>query len=323
MKKMFFPYCPGIPWYVGNDKVIKTKLISPVEDVITGDINVVCHGGLLESYYSLSAFEYFKLKFPYNNLIWHGDKKYKHILSSQDIARFSEKISPKIADSYPIHLFKDANNNTYFNLLNNYLNKRSYLGNKVKTNISTFIKCFNNNFMLDDLKKWSPKFRSYPEDLYFDKWKSLYKKLLEKPYILILPDKVEKSMSNSFYIGLSINEIKGLISILQSRGIYTIVMSNNNSMYYGGINYIDYDFFRFTRLAENAKVVLSRQIDFAIISQLMFKHKIYSFYNYKMKNRSGAIMYQINGFDPTYKYMDYKNRVPSLTQAILQQVFSL
>lgn len=317
MNKMFFPYCPGIPWNVDKNKIIKQKMISPISDIVTGDINIVCHSGLMESYYSMSAFEFFKTKFPYHNLYWHGNDKFSSLIKSQGIASFSNKISSKISDTYPIHLFKDVNNNTYFNLLNNYFIIKNYLGIEVNKNKINFLKWFDKNFMLDSLKNWLPKFRFLEEDIYFDKWLSLYKNIINKPYVLIIPDKIEISSSNHYYMNLTLNEIRAISSILYSHGIYTIIMSNNNSNYFGGINYIDYNFFRFLKISDGAKAVLSNQIDFSIIAYLRKNKKIYAHHCNKIKNRVGSIMNYAYGFDINYNYISKKNKILSICDSLL------
>lgn len=323
MSKIYLPYSPGLPWEINKNKIIIRKNYLLNNKFITGDINVVCNGGLLESFFSTFAIEYIKYKYPYKNIIWHGPESHKFIIKNQGIATCSNLIDKKISESYPVPFFKDLDNNSYFNLLDNYFFHKDYLGNIKNKNLSNFIDTFNSNFMLDNLLEYPIKYRVSSNDNDFLNWKSLNKNILNKPYILILPDRLENSLHHLNYVNLTMMEIRGLISILSSHGIQSIVMSEDQSKYYGNIKFIKYSFDRFLELSKNAKVVLSAQPDYSIISLFGSNAHVYSYYSkYMPKIKLKSIIKRIKGrVAPDYSYVKYKNTLSMLSSDIVKRIY--
>jgi hypothetical protein len=323
MKTLCLPYCPGIPWNINDQEVIVRKLNGDPQALLTKDLNIVCHGGLLESFISTFAIEYLKYKHPYKKIIWHGSQEFKHVIDYQGIATYSNEITSEVANSYPIHFFKDKENNTYFNLLDNYLDYHTYLGKKIKKNKMNFIDTFNKNFMLENLMKHKLQCRNKPEDLEFISWCNLNKNILNKPYVVILPDRLTTSMHHLDFMNFSMMELRGLTSVLNSKGIQVIIMSNDPSKYYGNFKFIKYSFARFLSLAVNSKIVLSRQPDFSLIALMISRANVYSYMIRHMpKIKLKPSIRRIKGrIDPDWKYLKRQNTIPLLIEDITRRIY--
>jgi|LauGreDrversion4_2_1035121.scaffolds.fasta_scaffold25751_2 hypothetical protein len=323
MKRLCLPYCPGIPWDINDQDMIVKKLNGDPRYLLTKNINIVCHGGLLESFFSTYAIEYIKTKYPEKNIFWHGKEEFKDLIKNQGLANYSSEITEEISNSYPIHFFKDKENNTYFNLLDNYQNYHTYLGRDFKKNKNNFIDVFNKNFMIDNLLHHPFKSRNISQDFEYTAWCKLNKNVLSKPYVLILPDRLTGSMHKQDFVNLTMMELRALSSVLSLNGIQTIIMSNDHSKYYGNFKFIKYSFSRFLSLAQNAKVVLSRQPDYSIISLLMFKSSTYSYYLRHMpKIKLKPTMRRVKGaVDPEWRYLKYQNTLPAMIEQIIRKIY--
>lgn len=208
-------------------------------------------------------------------------------------------------------------------MLDNYFNYHTYLGKKIKSNKLNFIDTINKNFMLSKVLDHKIKFRVDVRDKEFESWLKLNKTILSKPYVLFLPDRLTSSLHNSDFINFSPMEIRALASVLNSKGIQVIVMSNDQSKYYGNFKFIKYSFNRFMHLAESAKVVLSRQPDFSLISLIMYKTNTYSYFLRHMpKIKLKPTIRRIKGqVDPNWKYLKWQNTLPNLIDSIVRSVY--
>jgi len=323
MKSLCLPYCPGIPWDINDQDMIVKKLKGEFRSLTTKNINVVCHGGLLESFFSTFCIEYFKLKYPEKNIFWHGREEFKEIIKLQGAANYSSEITKEISGSYPIHFFKDKENNAYFNLLDNYFEYHTYLGKKIKKNKNNFIDIFNKNFMLDKLLNYPFVLRNQDRDIEFEAWCKLNKYVINKPYILILPDRLTHSLHKLDFINFSMMELRALSSVLALQGIQTIIMSDDPSKYYGNFKFIKYSFTRFLSLARNAKIVLSRQPDYSIISLLLFKNNTYSYFLRHMpKIKLKPTMRRVKGaVDPDWRHIKRQDALPSIIEQITRKIY--
>lgn len=324
MKSIYLPYCPGIPWTINDHQVIIRKLNGSADKLLTNNLNIVCHGGLLEAFLSSFAIEYLHYKYPSKNIIWHGLYEFKDIFKHQGIASVSNDISQDVAESYPIPMFKDRENNTYFNLLDNYFNYSTYLGKKFKKNKINFIDTINKNFMVGNLLDHPLNFRVSHHDPEFDAWKHLNKAILKKPYMLILPDRLTTSLHHLDFIKFSMMELRGLASVLASKGIQMIVMSDDASKYYGNFKFIKYSFNRFVNLSQNAKFILSRQPDFSLISLFISKAHVYSHYVShmpKVKLKPTFRRVRKETFDPYMRYLPRTDTLSFLIDDISRRLY--
>lgn len=120
---VFHPFSSGIPWlYKGA--IIQPKIKSHIWDSVVlpkKDFTTVSFGGLLESLLSLICIESLSNNISNHDLYWLGFEKYNNLIEMQNLASVSKiTLTNKILKQYPAPLFFDANNNVYFNLLNNY-----------------------------------------------------------------------------------------------------------------------------------------------------------------------------------------------------------
>ena len=75
MKSLCLPYCPGIPWNINEQNIIVRKLNGDSNSLLTKDLNVVCHSGLLESFISTFAIEYLNYKYPSKKILWYSYRR--------------------------------------------------------------------------------------------------------------------------------------------------------------------------------------------------------------------------------------------------------
>lgn len=120
---IFHPFSVGIPWlYKGA--IIQPQIKNHIwESVVLTkkDFITVSFGGLLESLLSLICIESLSDNISNHNLFWLGFEKYNDLIDMQNLANISKiTLTEKILKQYPAPLFFDANDNVYFNLLNNY-----------------------------------------------------------------------------------------------------------------------------------------------------------------------------------------------------------
>ena len=324
MKSIYLPYCPGIPWTINDNQVIVRKLNGSADKLLTNNLNIICHGGLLETFLSSFAIEYLHYKYPSKSINWHGSYEFKDILRQQGIASISGDITQDIAESYPIPMFKDRDNNTYFNLLDNYFDYSTYLGKKIKKNKINFIDTINKNFMIANLLEHPLKFRTFNHDPEFESWCKLNKNILNKPYMLILPDRLTTSLHHLDFIKFSMMELRALSSVLASKGVQLIVMSEDPSKYHGTFKFIKYSFNRFMSLSQNARFILSRQPDFSLISLFISKAHVYSHYvGYmpKVKLKPTIRRVRKENFDSYMRYLPRTDTLSFLIDDISRRLY--
>src|SRR5690606_22885327 len=150
--KKFFPFSPGIPWTIKNRKYIVPEIDGNTWNRVLKDKTfiITCYGGLLESFFSLAYCEAIAKIEPYRKITWMGTTDFEYFVNAQGIASINSfDLGANIVDKYPAPIFMDKQNNAYFNVLNNYLETKSYRSKWPYYNKDICLKQLYKNCMLE------------------------------------------------------------------------------------------------------------------------------------------------------------------------------
>jgi hypothetical protein len=228
---VYFPFSPGIPWTVKNNKYVIPKVDFDVwkEFVDKREIVVVAYGGFFESFFSLSFIEMVKDLLPGKKVSWLGNLEYEFLLKAQNLVRRSllPLTKEKLA-KYPVPLFADAGNNAYYNCLHNYIYSKSFFLKHRKENRDPLLKQIFNNALVPFDPKYTPKLRNlnYLSSEYND-WKRAARFSDKGKFILIIPGEEPGSLG---WRDRDIRELAGLISRF---GLSVVVCLERSGVFYG------------------------------------------------------------------------------------------
>lgn len=271
----YFPWLPGIPQQISNYNTIKTILDADSWNKILENRNpvITCFGGLFESYFSLSFAEAFNKLYP-SKKIFINYNKFNELIKLNNIAKPINLISTETIKKYPVPLFFNDGYEVFFNSLYNYLNIKD-LAQKYKPfkNYHPISKqIFKNSFLNWDIN-FIPKLRKLILPNEFIKWKEIKKFNINKPYVLILPDKTNMSIHSFSALSWSIAQVKSFVSMCAGSGINSVIITNTPGKY-TGINslILSPNLEQILCLIEKCSYILSEEIDFLLISLLLSKN---------------------------------------------------
>ena len=278
-KTFKFEFSHDIAWKA--DKLYILPEVNP--DVLFREIegkilNLVCYGGLLESFFSLCLLEYFHLVYPTREVYWSGNEKYHSLLEMSGLGKISTSILTKhMLIDYPVPLFFDKQNFAYFNLLNNYVIRPNIFLQFPKHRIEILLKQIFENFLI---KPWSrdyiPKLRNFTYSDTFNKWINLNRIYLNKPYVLIIPDNTNFSIhKKTECLNWSDYEIKAFAAILRQEDVPLIVCTDRAIGYGNNIYTAPIDLNFILPLIINSSAILSKDLDFLILSLFLSKAKLF------------------------------------------------
>lgn len=271
-KIRYFPFCPGIPWNCENGKYVMPEMdtdtwLSAIQD---RDVVVVAHGGLLESFYSLSICEAINIIKPGKRVFWSGNEQFHDLISMQGLANIFEfELKKEKVEKYPVPLFFDRDNRVYFNCLNNYIIRKSCLKNSrkysQKSNKNIILKQICDNLLVEWDIRYLPKFRS-ANDTDVIKWKKQENLHLNQSYIAFFPEGV----SDISCLGWSMQKIKEFLVLMKQLDISVILFSNNHDKYYSSdglfykapLNNINL----LINLLLDSRVVISESVDYILLA---------------------------------------------------------
>src|SRR5690606_19746930 len=170
---------------------------------------------------------------------------------------------------YPAPIFMDKQNNAYFNVLNNYLETKSYRSKWPYYNKDICLKQLYKNCMLE----WNcniPKLRNINNENY-KQWKKKNNFYDNKKYILIFPDEF-KSFHDEDWLGWDDRQLRELAEMVRHLGITVVSCAKKRiDPYYraGEIVRAPLDLDIITNLILNSFGVLSKDIDFLIMSMMI------------------------------------------------------
>ena len=272
----FFPFSAGIPWKIERGKYIIPEIdLETWHQVIEGkNITLVAFGGLIESFFSLSAAEVlFSIDPIGSNIFWLGDFKYSSFMHMQNLCKPSTiDLTPQVLRKYPTPIFFDRHDNVYFNLLNNYLIRKSYW-NQYPENINdAALKQIFKNVMVD-WKDYIPKMRLLGDD-FFQKTCQTGRLTQRSRFILIILDDEVRGMD---MLGWNIHNLKELSQLVRGKGLKVIVFTNNVRKFYGtNILAFEYNIKNILQFINKSWMVLSNNIDWILISLMTSRARLVS-----------------------------------------------
>ncbi len=270
--KQFFPFAPNIPWTIKNNKYIIPGIDANTWEKNVKDKNyiVTCYGGLLESFFSLSYLEALSRTSSGKEIKWMGNPDFEYFVKAQGIGKVNEfDLGSNVVDKYPAPIFMDRENNAYFNVINNYVETKSYKPGPSVTNKDICLKQIFQNCMIP----WdgdTPKLRMHSVKKY-NEWKSANKFHDNLKYILVFTDKWT-SMHDIDCLEWNDRQVRELAEMVRHLG-YSVVSCSEKKVdpYYraGQVIRAPLDIEIVTNLIMNSNGVLSRDIDPLLVSAMI------------------------------------------------------
>lgn len=271
--KKIFPFAPGIPWTIKNERYVVPKIDEKTWNSALKDKNFVitCFGGFLESFFSFSYFESIYKIEPHRYISWCGYSDFKPLCKLYGTKFFDSenKIDYSIKERYPAPIFMDSGYNVYFNVLNNYIQIKSFNKQKAYLNNDICLKqLFDNSLM-----PWQndiPKFINLKNKKY-ENWKQTYKFDDTKKFIVIFT-KTWRTMHPLVCMDWDDRQIRELGEILSHLNISVIVCGGDvydpfyksSSVYRAPI-----DIEIILNLMKKSYGIISKDIDNLIIGMMM------------------------------------------------------
>lgn len=290
--KKLFPFSPGIPWTIKNNKYIIPQIDAKIWNRVLQDKDfiVTCYGGFLESFFSLSYFEAFAKMEPYREVYWMGDPDLEGLVSMQGIAGLGGfDLGSEVVDKYPVPIFMDKDNSAYFNVLNNYLITKSYKPSKYSLiNKEPVLKQIYQNCMIE-YDNFVPKMRT-GYSLSYKAWLANNGLHENSKFIVVFPE-TWKSMHEENCLGWNDRQIREFSQMVKQLNISVISCEKPrvDAFYHAGhIIRAPLDLDIMIGLMTDAFGVLSADIDFLIVSMMLSQtsfimsrplHEIYDLYD--------------------------------------------
>lgn len=273
-KVKFFPFAPGIGWKLKLSKYIVPEVSLDTWKKITKDksITVICHGNLIESFFSLSYLEMLNYFAPQNKIFWSGNPKFLDLVKLNNIAKPSNENLADLVDKYPIPIFMDKLGDVYFNCLNHYKVTKPYYGGKGYKDTACVSKMALKNLTVPWNIQYIPKFRNinFPSREFLN-WAKVARIDLNKPYVCFFY-KNDVSGYKISTLNWNENQLKALAAMLRQQGILPLMFSNQAGKFYGSSFYcLRFNFETIIGLLEKAQAVLSNEIDFIILAMIVSK----------------------------------------------------
>lgn len=268
----FFPFSPGIPWFVSNNCIIPKIDYEIWHRVLDNkNIFITAFGGLIESFCSLCVAEAIAAIDTKHKIYWLGNSEFSYFSNVQGLCSPTNiKLTKEKVSKYPVPLFFDKNNNAYFNVLYNYLIQYSWNGkNPKELNIPIIEQIYRNSMI--PWNNYTPKLRKLNSEFYDELIKTGKIKQRSKIITIIL------NKANENVLGWNLNNIKEFAQLAYNKRIKVIVFTKNVNLFYGtNILALEYDFRKILQVLLNSWIVLSTDIDWLLITLLISKAKIIS-----------------------------------------------
>jgi hypothetical protein len=270
-----FPYCPGIIWKLRSNLIIPKLDINNWKRAIDDrEIVIVNFGGLFETYFSLSYFEALNKLHPQKDITFNGQEQFSQLININGLGNCNSLINKEQAIKYPIPIFLDKSNHTYFNCLNNYLYIKNSNGKNEFKRRSALSKQLFENSCLDWNINYTPQLRNLKLSNVFKEFKQFKKFDIDRPYVLIFPDNNSGfSMHSISMLGWTVAQVKSFVSMTSSKGIQTVIITKHIGRY-TGINSLVLapKLDNILSLIEKSSVILSDEVDFLLIGLLLSKN---------------------------------------------------
>jgi hypothetical protein len=275
----YFPFSPGIPWKLKYNDVIIPEIAAPILNRTLHNkiINVIAFGGLIESFFSLSIFEYFNRFNTDRILYWSGNKQYLPLLKANGLAKPSpvSEINKSFIKNYPVPLFFDKHDFAYFNCLNNYISVKTINLKRFEHSRDVVFKQIFQNSFVEWSRDYIPKLRFMEDSPEFVSWLKINKFSLNRPYIFIVLDRTELSVHNAKCLRWSANDVKSLAAMLWKNNIPVVVCTSGRTIFYdSSVISVPCSLEYALPLIANAYGVMADQTDFLLMALLLSNAKV-------------------------------------------------
>lgn len=266
-----FPFAPGISWKLKGGKYIVPEMSLPIWQEILKDKTVVvsAFGGLIESFLSFSILETINFISPRTSLLWSGNVIYEDLLKINGLASYYSSLTQETLLRFPTPIFLDRKDKVYFNCLNNYLKVYSYYGDLGYFDQRSIVKQICEKNLVPWSLEYLPKIRKLPLSNELNSWAQINKFNLNKPYVLIIPDRTIYTQHNQTGLDWSVSQVKAFGAMLAQSGISLIVLTEQPN------KYLDIQLYTLSLKLENffylllkAKAFLSQDIDFLLLAKI-------------------------------------------------------
>lgn len=278
-KIVYFPFAPGLPYKVRRGKYIIPTIDPKSWDRIFQGRQVVlaAYGGFFETLFSFSIAEAINQLKPKTKIKWVGDRFYDQIRVANGLASSSDlEIDQNTLSKFPVPIFFDKKENLFINCLNNYRKVFSYAGEFRYNDKRAAVKQIFQNIMI----RWEPKYlptlrQECPGHL--EKLAKLRKFDLQQPYILLIPDRTGWSDHDVSCLEWSLNEIRSFAAMVRASDYNLVIFSPAPEKYHGIKAFIPpFQLNDLLYLLDNAKVVLSKDVDFVLGASIVGNAKTIS-----------------------------------------------
>lgn len=270
-----FPYCPGVVWKLKSNYIIpKLDAYNWRRAIDEREIVIVNFGGLFESYLSLSYLEALNKLYPKKDICFNSPEQFNELVNLNGLGYHNILINKEQTIKYPIPIFLDKSNNTYFNCLNNYFSFNGADGKNKFENKNPISKQIFINSCIDWNINYTPQLRNLNLSNELKELKQFKKFDIDKPFVLIFPDSNSGfSMHSISMLGWTVAQIKSFVSMVGSKGIQTVIITKHIGKYTGMNSLILYPKLNnILSLIEKSSVILSEEVDFLLIGLLLSKN---------------------------------------------------
>ena len=267
--KIVFPYCKDVVWTIVNNKVTASLNLDNWNRLFK-DRNkayILCTGGLIENYLSISFLECLNYLNPNIKLYWAGDSRFVNLFKIFGLGSYYEC---SIDFLYACPAIKDLDDGVFIN--STFRQQDLFLKkNRVK---KTIFKIVTNNILTKWDRSYFPKVRNINSNN-IEKWASTRNFNLNKPFVLIIPGKLGISSFKKTFLPWNVHQTKAFIKMLEDRGYGAIVLNTPETRAFFP-NFPDFNYNDFFYLGEKCHSLFSAEIDFSLIALFAFKCKVFS-----------------------------------------------
>jgi len=273
----YFPFCPRVPWKVKNGIYVLPELSGVSwKKANEGRMPlVICYGGLIESFLSLSFFELYNFISPSTVMKWSGHEVFLPLVKINNLAKPGPIIDEGILQRFPLPIFMDREKTLYCNFMYNYLKKRPYYGGAEKVRREPIFQQALENMTQPWQAEFLPQMRNIVSTkLQLETYAKSKQFSFKLPFICIFPDR-EFSIHPQSALKWTDMEIKALAAGAKALGINTLVITNKPGRYYNShVICVPSNLETSLYLVSKSKLVLSEEIDWLLITGMISSAKI-------------------------------------------------
>lgn len=271
-KPKFFPFSAGIPWKIERGKYIVPEIDSETwHQVLAGrDIIITAFGGLFESFFSLAAAEALNSFDPGHRIFWLGNPRYEFLVRAQNICQLSSiDLTSEMLENYPTPIFFDQDNRAYLNLLNNYLERKSYWGKYPEPVDSPVVEQIFQNVMVPWHSNYAPKFRKLGKEFYEEFYRTRRLRPRSKFVLFVLDE------TNHDVLNWNLHNIKEFTQLASHKGLKVVVFTRNTQMFYGTKMFVyEYDIRKILQMIKYSWMVFSTTVHWLLIAMMVSDAKV-------------------------------------------------